>query len=188
MGIKVKLKVLTVLLIMSLSNLALAQNVEGQASYQNETYSTQLAKILPTKPIKLGSSVSFHYELWSSGKIYDSTFGGEPVNYIAGNDEIISGLEEFMYGKRSGFEGVIEVPAQKAYGLYNSDLVVYANYESFDDSVEIKIGETVEVDGDDGVTYVFRIIELDKEKVYLDGNHPLAGKDLKYRIKVLKVD
>ncbi|MDG6778169.1 peptidylprolyl isomerase [Thiomicrorhabdus sp. zzn3] len=139
--------------------------------------------------IKKGSRVAFHYELRDeSGKVIDSTFDGEPVIYIQGEGEIIPGLEELMEGEEPGFEAKTTLPPEKAYGPVNDDLIVYAGPDNFDDDVEIEIGSTVETEDPDGNTVIFKIIEIDEDKVYLDGNHPLAGKTLDYKVEVVSVD
>lgn len=138
--------------------------------------------------IKNGSHVTFHYELRDEeGNVLDSTFGGEPVDYIHGDGQIIEGLEELMEGEEPGFEAKAVIPPEKAYGVSREDLVVYAGPENFDDNVEIKVGETVETEDPDGETVIFRIIEIDEDKVYLDGNHPLADKTLHYKVEVVDV-
>jgi len=138
--------------------------------------------------IKKGSRVTFHYELRDeSGKVIDSTFGEEPVIYIQGEGEIIEGLEELMNGEEAGFEAKVTVPPEKAYGVTNQDLIVFAGPENFEDNVEIDVGSTVETEDPEGETIVFRIIEVTEDKVYLDGNHPLANQTLDYKVEVLEV-
>lgn len=138
--------------------------------------------------IKKGSRVTFHYELRDDkGNVLDSTFGGEPVIYIQGEGEIIEGLEEFMIGEEPGFEAKVTIPPEKAYGVTNDDLVVFAGPENFDDNVEIEVGSAVETEDPEGNTITFRIIEVTEDKVYLDGNHPLADKTLDYKIEILEV-
>lgn len=138
--------------------------------------------------IKKGARVTFHYELRDSdGNLLDSTFDGEPIIYIQGEGEIIQGLEDFLEGEEAGFEAKVTIPAEKAYGETNEDLIVFAGPENFDDNVEIEIGSAVETEDPDGNTVLFRIMSIEDDKVYLDGNHPLAGKALDYKVEVLEV-
>lgn len=138
--------------------------------------------------IKKGSRVTFHYELRDEdGTLIDSTFDKEPVIYIQGEGEIIQGLEEFLEGEEPGFEAKVTIPPEKAYGVKSDDLIVYAGPENFDDNVEIEIGSSVETEDPEGNTVLFRIIEIEDDKVYLDGNHPLADKTLDYKVEVLEV-
>ena len=138
--------------------------------------------------IKKGSRVTFHYELRDDkGNILDSTFGSEPVIYIQGEGEIIEGLEEFMMGEEPGFAAKVTIPPEKAYGVTNEDLIVFAGPENFDDNVEIEVGSAVETEDPEGEIINFRIIEVTEDKVYLDGNHPLADKTLDYKVEVVEV-
>lgn len=138
--------------------------------------------------IKDGSEVTFHYELRDEkGKILDTTFDGEPVHYIHGQGDIISGLEQLFEGEEPGFEARITMEPEDAYGVASDDLKVYAEASNFDDSVEIKLGEVVETEDPDGEVVMFEIVEIDGDKVFLDGNHPLAGKTLDYKVEVVEV-
>ncbi|WP_019556340.1 FKBP-type peptidyl-prolyl cis-trans isomerase [Thiomicrorhabdus arctica] len=138
--------------------------------------------------IKKGSRVTFHYELRDeSGEVVDSTYNGEPVIYIQGEGEIIEGLEAFLEGEEPGFSAKVTIPAEKAYGVTNDDLVVFAGPENFEDDVALEVGSTVETEDPDGETIIFRIIEISEDKVYLDGNHPLADQTLDYKVEVLEV-
>lgn len=138
--------------------------------------------------IKKGSRVTFHYELSDDkGNVLDSTFGGEPVIYIQGEGEIIEGLEDFLNGEEPGFEAKVTIPPEKAYGVKNDELVVFAGPENFEDDVEVEVGSTVETEDPEGEVITFRIVEVTEDKVYLDGNHPLADKTLDYKVEVLEV-
>ncbi|MGC9386216.1 MAG: FKBP-type peptidyl-prolyl cis-trans isomerase [Hydrogenovibrio sp.] len=138
--------------------------------------------------IKKGSEVTFHYELRNEkGDLLDSTFGEEPVHYVHGDGEIVEGLEEFLEGEEPGFEAKVTIPPEKAYGVTREDLIVQAAPENFDDQVALEVGEVVETEDPDGHTVQFRIVEIDEDKVYLDGNHPLANQTLHYRVEVLEV-
>ncbi|VAW45578.1 FKBP-type peptidyl-prolyl cis-trans isomerase SlyD [hydrothermal vent metagenome] len=138
--------------------------------------------------IKKGSRVTFHYELRDeNGKVVDSTFDNDPVIYIQGEGEIIEGLETFMEGEEPGFAAKVTISPEKAYGVTNEDLIVFAGPENFEDNVEIEVGSTVETEDPEGETIVFRIIEVTEDRVYLDGNHPLANQTLDYNIEVLEV-
>jgi len=138
--------------------------------------------------IKNGSEVTFHYELKDEdGNVIDSTFNDEPVHYIHGDGQIIEGLEEFLEGEEPGFEAKVTIPPEKGYGTIREDLIVYAGPENFDDSVLLKEGEVVETEDPDGNAIEFKIVEITEDKVYLDGNHPLADQTLEYRVEIVEV-
>ena len=138
--------------------------------------------------IKKGAMVTFHCEVKNEqGEVVDSTFDGQPLTYVHGEGDIIEGLEEFLDGEEPGFEAKVSIPAEKAYGVSVDDLKVYAGPENFDDNVAIEIGSIVETEDPDGELIQFRIIEIEDDKVFLDGNHPLADQTLEYRVEVLEV-
>lgn len=138
--------------------------------------------------IKNGSEVTFHYELKDeNGNVIDNTFDGEPVHYIHGDGQIIEGLEEFLEGEEPGFEAKVTIPPEKGYGMVREDLIVYAGPDNFDDSVALKVGEVVETEDPEGNPIEFKIVEITEDKVYLDGNHPLADQTLEYRVEVIEV-
>jgi FKBP-type peptidyl-prolyl cis-trans isomerase SlyD len=139
--------------------------------------------------IKKGSKVTFHYELRDdSGELLDSTFETDPVVYIHGEEEIIEGLEEFLEGEEPGFEAKVVIEPEKGYGYESDNLIVVAGPENFDDTVELEEGTVVETQDPDGNPVNFRITKIDGDKVFLDGNHPLAGKRLHYKVEVVSVE
>ncbi|MGE4503232.1 MAG: peptidylprolyl isomerase [Thiomicrospira sp.] len=139
--------------------------------------------------IKNGAKVSFHYELRDDkGELLDTTYEIGPVVYIHGEEEIIEGLEDFMQGEEAGFEGKVSIAPEKAYGYESDMLLVVATPENFDDNVELVEGNVVETEDPDGNPINFRITKIDGDKVYLDGNHPLAGKTLHYKVEVVSVE
>lgn len=139
--------------------------------------------------IKKGAKVSFHYELRDdAGEILESTFDLEPVVYIHGEEEIIEGLEEFLDGEEPGFEARVTIEPEKAYGYEADNLIVIAGPENFDDTVELVEGSVVETTDPEGEVVNFRITKIDGDKVFLDGNHPLAGKRLHYKVEVVDVE
>lgn len=138
--------------------------------------------------IKKGSEVTFHYELRDEkGTVLDSTFGAEPVHYIHGEGDIIAGLEELFEGEEPGFEARVTIEPEDGYGTVVEDLLVFAGADNFDDSVEIKVGEVVETEDPEGDIIEFRITKIEGDKVFLDGNHPLADKTLDYKVEILEV-
>ncbi len=138
--------------------------------------------------IKNGSEVTFHYELRDeSGKVIDTTYGEEPVHYIHGEGQIIEGLEEFLVGEEPGFEAKVIIQPEKGYGVKREDLLVFAGPDNFDDNVEIVIGSIVETEDPDGELIEFVITDVDEDKVYLDGNHPLADQVLDYKVEIVEV-
>lgn len=129
--------------------------------------------------------VSFDYTLTlEDGEVLDSSDGRDPLSYIQGLGHIIAGLEAAMEGRESGDAFKISIPPEDAYGIYNDDLVQSVPRSSFDSSLNIVPG--MEFSNEDS-NAIFRVIEIQKELVVLDGNHPLAGEKLTFDIKITNV-
>lgn len=129
--------------------------------------------------------VSFDYTLTlEDGEVLDSSDGRDPLSYIQGLGNIISGLEAAMEGRESGDVFKISIPPEDAYGIYNDELVQSVPRSMFDSGLEIVPG--MEFSNEDN-NAIFRVIEIQKEHVVLDGNHPLAGEKLTFDIKITNV-
>lgn len=135
--------------------------------------------------IEKNKVVSFDYTLTlEDGQVLDSSDGRDPLSYIQGLGHIISGLENAMEGKKSGDAFKISIPPEDAYGIYNKELLQAVPISSFDSSLQIVPG--MEFSNDDN-NAIFRVIEVQKDHVVLDGNHPLAGELLTFDIKITNV-
>lgn len=106
--------------------------------------------------------------------------------YIHGQGLIIPGLEKYLDGKKEGDELTVTIPAAEAYGEYNPQFRFEVEKTQIEGSERFEEGMFVY--GQDGEHYhVFRVVSISGNTIVLDGNHPLAGMDLVYEIKILKV-
>ena len=127
--------------------------------------------------------VSIHYTLKDNeGNTLDSSEGRDPLNYIHGNGNLIAGMEEGLEGKLKGDKLDLQIPPEKGYGQRNNDLVQEVPRTAFGEQ-EVKQG--MQFSTQDGHTVVVTKVGL--EKVTVDANHPLAGKDLNFDVEVVDV-
>ena len=106
--------------------------------------------------------------------------------YIHGQGFIILGLEKHLAGKKEGDEISVTIPASEAYGEYDPNFRFEVNKSEIDGAD--KFEEGMFVYGQDGEHYhILRVVAIGPSTITLDGNHPLAGMDLSYEIKILKV-
>jgi FKBP-type peptidyl-prolyl cis-trans isomerase SlyD len=120
-----------------------------------------------------------------AGEELDSNKGGEPLGYLHGHGQIVPGLEQALVGKPVGHQAQITVAPADGYGLHDGDRVVTVGRDRFDFDVEA--GQVLEASLPQGGSVPFVVVEVTKDNVVLDGNHPLAGKTLHFDIKVLGV-
>ncbi|NOZ90770.1 MAG: peptidylprolyl isomerase [Epsilonproteobacteria bacterium] len=130
--------------------------------------------------------VGIEYEVKEAGKdeVVDSNKGSQPLEFIMGTGQIIPGLEKGLTGMQEGESGDILVPASEAYGEYNNEAVQTLPIEQFE-GIELKEGLTLYGQGENGQTVQVTVKSFNDKEVVVDFNHPLAGKDLMFSVKVL---
>ncbi len=129
--------------------------------------------------------VSMEYTLTVDGDILDSTEGGEPLEFLQGHQNIIPGLEKELYGMSSGETKAVKVAAAEAYGVFDPEALMDVPRSEFPSTIPLKEGTELQVKDKDGAVRYATITEVRAEDVQLDFNHPLAGKDLDFEIKVV---
>ncbi|MDX1368437.1 peptidylprolyl isomerase [Pseudomonas sp.] len=133
-------------------------------------------------------AVSIDYTLTNdAGEVIDSSAGGAPLVYLQGAGNIIAGLEKALLGKQSGDELDVSVEPEEAYGEYSAELVATLNRSMFEGVDELEVGMQFHASGPDGSMQIVTIRDLDGDDVIVDGNHPLAGQRLNFKVKVVEV-
>lgn len=118
----------------------------------------------------------------TNGEIIDQSTD-EPLEYLHGFQQIISGLEDALNGKTAGDKIEVVIEPEKAYGEYDQQKILQVQREEFDDFDSIEIDMLLEIDTGQG-SQVVRISDLNDEFVTLDGNHPLAGQTLHFAVEI----
>lgn len=131
--------------------------------------------------------VSLDYRLTDSREILiDQSEAGHPLVFIFGNGSIIPGLEKGLAGHKAGDELKVVVAPAEAYGERNETLTQRLPKEMFAGADELQPGMQFEAETDAGVE-VITLVAIDGEHVVVDGNHPLAGVELHFNVKVVNV-
>lgn len=131
--------------------------------------------------------VTIHYTLTDAeGTVLDSSRGGEPLSYLEGAQNIIPGLEKELLGAKAGDKKTVKVPAAEAYGEKRQDMVMQVPKSQFPADMKFKVGDRFR-GGADGHAPIFTVASIETDTVTLDGNHPLAGKDLNFDVEVTEV-
>jgi FKBP-type peptidyl-prolyl cis-trans isomerase SlyD len=127
--------------------------------------------------------VLFHYTLTDeSGNELDSSTGKDPLAYMHGHKNIIPGLEKELDGKTAGDVMVVTIKAAEAYGEHQEKMVQEVPRTSFQVE-EMTVGMRFEAQTPNGPLSVV-VTGVTDDMVTVDGNHPLAGKDLTFDVKV----
>ena len=131
--------------------------------------------------------VRFEYILTVDDKVFDSSQGKGPMNYVHGRGEIIPGLEREMSGMHVGDSKEITIKPQDAYGDVNPAAVIEVQKIQLPQGTEPQVGMILSGRDPEGHTFQARIAQLKEKSVMLDMNHPLAGKTLHFKVKVTEV-
>ncbi len=131
--------------------------------------------------------VTIHYTLTdSTGSVLDSSRGGEPLQYLEGASNIIPGLERELTNSQIGEKKQVKVAAKDAYGEKRDDMILQVPRSQFPADVNLKVGDRFR-GGESHHSPIFTVISLEGDQITLDGNHPLAGKDLSFEVEVTQV-
>jgi FKBP-type peptidyl-prolyl cis-trans isomerase SlyD len=131
--------------------------------------------------------IGFHYTLTDkSGTVLDSSIGDEPLFFLENSQQIIPGLEKVLALMNIGDKRKIEVKVADAYGDVNAELVVKVKRTQFPPDASLQVGDQFQVNNDPH-SPVFTIMTIDTDEVTVDGNHPMAGKDLFFDVEILAV-
>lgn len=129
--------------------------------------------------------VSFHYTLRDpSGRVLDSSAGGEPISYLEGAGQIIDGLDEQLRLASAGEKAKVNVPAKKAYGERDPAQIQKVKRELLPVEGELKVGDQFQT-GVDRFAPVVTVAAIEGDEVLLDANHPLAGVDLTFDVEIV---
>jgi peptidylprolyl isomerase len=125
----------------------------------------------------------------ADGTIFDASPADRPLHFIIGKEEVIPGFEAAVAGMYLGEQKRVIIPAEQAYGPHHERYYVDKVERSrLPAGLELQVGRQIEVTCADEERLLLLVTALTETTVTLDGNHPLAGKDLHFDIELLTVD
>jgi FKBP-type peptidyl-prolyl cis-trans isomerase 2 len=137
---------------------------------------------------KTGDTVRVHYRgSLADGSVFDSSEGGEPLEFTLGRGQVIKGFDKAVLGMKDGDIRSVNIPPNEAYGPHHTDLMVTVPRAELPAGIDPEVGQQFEVQQDDGEPLVVRVAAMTDTTLTLDGNHPLAGETLTFRIEFVKV-
>jgi peptidylprolyl isomerase len=137
---------------------------------------------------KAGDKVRVHYEgKLSDGTIFDSSLEREPIEFILGQDTVIPGFEDAVIGMEAGESKDVSIPPEEGFGEYSEDLVVDIEKTILPPEINPELGMQLEVSSEEETPRVFTIADIAEDSITLDGNHPLAGKEIAFKITLLEI-
>jgi FKBP-type peptidyl-prolyl cis-trans isomerase SlyD len=134
-----------------------------------------------------GQVVTMEYTLRVDGEVLDSSEGQEPMEFLAGRDNIISGLEREMIGMKIGESKDVVVAPEDGYGEFDEEAFMDVPRADFPQDMPMEEGLELNVSDEEGQQRYARIDDVGKDTVRLNFNHPLAGAELHFNVKVVSL-
>ena len=135
--------------------------------------------------IEKNTAVTLRFKVSDTqGKVVEQS--NEPMVYLHGGyGNTLPKIEEALEGQLPGYQVTLQLQPQDAFGLRDESLLRTLPKTQFPPGV--KVGGQLEGHGDDGRVQIFNVMKIKGDTVLLDGNHPLAGKELRFNLKVMDV-
>lgn len=140
---------------------------------------------MSTDSVKDGVVVSMEYTLHVDGELLDTSDGQGPLQFLAGYGNIISGLEREMMGMKIGDSKEVVVQPADGYGEFDDEAFMDVPKGQFPKDMPVEVDTELTVRDDEGHARYARVESVEGETVRLDFNHPLAGAELHFNVKVV---
>ncbi|MEY1663108.1 FKBP-type peptidyl-prolyl cis-trans isomerase [Isoalcanivorax beigongshangi] len=121
------------------------------------------------------------------GTEIDSTFGGEPASFSWGDESLLPGFERALLGLKTGDRRSVVLDPENAFGPYNDDNIQHFRRDTFAADDELEIGTVMQFADAARAELPGVITALDDDWVTVDFNHPLAGRELTFEVKIIEV-
>jgi peptidylprolyl isomerase len=145
---------------------------------------------------KKGDRVKVHYTgKLSDGEVFDSSECREddcdcpsgPLEFTIGAGEVIPGFEDAIIGMNPGDAKTVVIPVDQAYGERIEEMVAEVERSALPPTITPELGQQLEVEQEGGHVFQVIITNVTDTMVTLDANHPLAGRDLTFDLKLMEI-
>jgi peptidylprolyl isomerase len=137
---------------------------------------------------KTGDTVKVHYTgKLDDGTVFDTSADREPLQFTIGEGQIIPDFEQAIVGMNPGESKTIQIPSERAYGPHHEEMIMVVDRKEFPEDLEPRVDQRLQVRQPDGQEFAVTVTDVSESKVTLDGNHPLAGKDLTFDVELSEI-
>jgi len=138
--------------------------------------------------VEKGNTVKVHYTgKLSDGTVFDSSDGGQPLEFKVGDGNLIPGFENGVVGMEVDDTKTVVIPSNEAYGEAREDLIMEVPKDNLPAELTPEIGMELVSKQPDGQEVIVKIVEVKENSIKIDANHQLAGKDLTFEIRVVEI-
>lgn len=135
-----------------------------------------------------GSRVQLHYRgTLKDGTEFEDTSDGEPLEVTVGEGQVVAAVDQALVGMLVGEIKTLTLAPHEAFGPHMADRIYSVARDQVPEDVELEIGRTLVGRGRDENEIIMRVLAFDDETVTVDGNHPLAGKDVTFELTIVDI-
>ncbi len=135
-----------------------------------------------------GDKVRVHYTgRLKDGTQFDSSAGREPLEFEVGAGMMIKGFDAAVNGMAVGQKVTVEIPAAEAYGESNPEMIIDVPRTNLPPDLNPQVGQQLGMSTPQGQQVPVKVKEVHDDKIVIDANHDLAGKDLIFDIELVEI-
>lgn len=139
--------------------------------------------------VKKDDNVKVHYTgKLTNGEVFDSSEGREPLAFTVGAGQMIAGFDKGVLDMKINEKKTITIPASEAYGEVNESLIQEVPSNQLPEEIKPEEGMALTATSPDGANHQLIIREVKEDSIIVDGNHPLAGKELIFDVEVVEIN
>lgn len=140
------------------------------------------------KHAKIGDYIEIHFiGKFEDESVFETSHNGLPLKFKVGNNEVIQGIDEAVVGMKIGQVKIIHISADKAYGSIDKNLIISIEKDKLPKDSNLTVGKEMKLPNEDGLPFSVRVANVNNKVIELDGNHPLAGKNLIFELKLISI-
>lgn len=139
------------------------------------------------KSIKYNSAVLLNYSLKGNDNLFESTFDKGPIKITIGKSNMPQLIEASLYGLKCGDEKEYSYDSKEIFGKYDKDKIVTTKRDFLKNYKNAKPGDIIETVDDDRSWFV-TVLNVSKDEIVVDMNHPLCDKNVKFRVEIIEID
>ncbi len=137
--------------------------------------------------VEVNKVVSVHYTgSYTDGEVFDTSEGREPLLFLVGHGQMITGFEQEMLGAEIGEKREFTLTPEKAYGMRDESAIQKVPKGQFPDDMQLVPGMVLGAQSDRGPVQ-FSVVSIDGDEVTVDFNHQMAGMTLRFSVEVVGI-
>ncbi len=138
--------------------------------------------------VKEGDTVRVHYTgKLEDGTVFDTSEDGASMEFKVGEGELLKAFEQGVIGMAVGETKTILIPAEEAYGPRKDEMVFEFDRSRAPENFEAEIGQQLQMYRADGQAVNITVVGKSEKSFTMDCNHPLAGKDLTFDVRLEEI-